>query len=119
MDFSAKEIILSIPEYFDPQKAGNRTLCVVYHIHDSGAGDGVWTVTVQGGACIVCEGEPEVYDTKVYLTEAIYKRIVQGRLDIQKLAYTSGAIRYYGNTLGHSELNSYCKLPWLKGIIAI
>jgi hypothetical protein len=45
------------------------------------------------------------------MTAEVYGRILKGQLDFTRVAYSVGAIRYYGNTLGHRELNSYLTIP--------
>lgn len=108
-----------IVEYFDAAKAADRALTVVYEFHDSGTNDGAWTVSIAGGKCTLAKGEAEAYDSKFYMTAEVYRRILEGRLDISKLTYSTGAVRFFGNTLAHQELNSYISLPKGAGVAAL
>lgn len=118
-NYSVSAYLERIPVYFDPAKAPNRKMTVVYEIHDSGDRNGVWSVTVANGKCLLSKGEPERYDTKLYMTAEVYRRVLTGRLDISKLAYSTGAIRFYGNSLGHRELNAYLSIPKNAGVAAL
>jgi len=53
----------------------------------------------------------EEYDSLLYMTADAYHRILTGQLDFTRLAYSVGAIRFFGSTLGHRELNSYLTIP--------
>jgi len=110
-DYSVVDYLEKIVEYFDATKAGDRKMTVVYEFHDSGKNDGVWTISIADGICRLTEGEAELYDTKVYTTAEVYRRILTGRLDYARIAYSVGGIRFFGNTLGHRELNEYLTLP--------
>ncbi len=116
MSFSVKEHLDKIVEYFDPEKAGDNALTVVYVLHDSGENDGVWTVSIADGKIALTEGEAEHYDTKMRMTAEVYERIVKGWLDITRLAYLTGAVRYYGRSLGQQELQRYLTIPAGLGI---
>jgi len=118
-DFKVEEYLAKIPEYINPEKAADNKLTVVYEFHDSGENDGAWTVTISDGKCYLKKGEPEEYDTLMYMTAEVYHRILTGRLDHNWLTYSSGAVRYFGNTLGHRELNSYLSIPKGIGITAL
>ena len=119
-DYSVKEYLDKIPKYFDEGKvAEDRSLTVVYQIHDSGDNNGSWTVAIADKKCEITEGEAENFDTKLYMTAETYRRILTGRLDYVRLAYSTGAVRFYGNSLGHRELNSYVTIPQNAGIAAI
>lgn len=114
VDFKVKDYLKKIPLYFDPAKAADRRLTVVYEIHDSGDNDGAWTVVIASGKCEVSEGEAEQFDTKLYTTAEVYRRILTGLMEISRLPYSTGAVRFYGNSLGHRELNAYITIP--KGV---
>lgn len=118
-NYSVSAYLERIPVYFDPAKAPNRKMTVVYEIHDSGDRNGVWSVSIIDGKCLLSKGEPERYDTKLYMTAEVYRRVLTGRLDISKLAYSTGAIRFYGNSLGHRELNAYLSLLKDAGVAAL
>lgn len=118
-DYNVETYLEKIVEFFDPEKAKDRRLTVVYEFHDSGGNDGVWTVSIAGGKCILTKGEPEQCDTRLYMTAEVYRRILMGRLDFARLAYSVGAVRFFGNTLGHRELNHYLTLPKKAGVAAL
>ena len=118
-DYDVKTYLEKIVEYFDPKKAGANKLTVVYEFHDSGANDGAWTVTIADGKCSLAEGEAEHFNSKLYMTADTYRRILTGRLDFARLAYSVGAIRFFGSTLGHRELNAYITLPKGAGVAAL
>ena len=118
-DFSVEKYLMKIPEYFDPAKAGDRKLTVVYEFHDSGANDGAWTISIAGGECSLAKGEAEQFDSKFYMTAETYRRVLTGKLDYSKLTYSTGAIRFFGNTLSHIELNSYLTLPKGAGVAGL
>ena len=118
-DYNVETYLDKIAEYFDPAKAGDRELTVVYEFHDSGDNDGAWTVAIAGGVCTVSKGEAEQYESKFYMTAETYRRILTGKLDYSKLTYSTGAIRFFGNTLAHSELNSYLTLPKDCGVAGL
>ena len=118
-DFSVETYLRRIPEYFDPAKAGDRALTVVYDFHDSGANDGAWTVKIGGGKCTLEKGEAGVPDSVFYMTAETYRRILTGKLDYSKLTYSTGAIRFFGNTLAHSEMNAYLTIPKDAGVAAL
>ena len=118
-DFRVKAYLERIVRYFDAEKAGKRCMTVVYEIHDSKDNNGVWTISIANGKCELSEGEPENFDTKLYMTAEVYERIVTGRLEFGRLAYLTGAVRYYGNSLGHRELNSYLSIPKDAGVAAL
>jgi len=118
-EYSVSDYLEKIPEYFDAEKAADHELIVVYEFHDSGDNDGAWTVTVSDGKCSLSKGLADNYDTLLYLTADSYSRIISGKLDYIRLAYSTGAVRYFGNTLGHRELNSYLSLPKDAGVAAL
>ena len=110
-NYSVETYLNKIPMYFDPAKAKDRRLVVVYEFHDSGHNDGAWTVTIEDGKCTLTKGEAEEYESKFYMTADTYHRILTGQLDAVRLAYSVGAIRFFGNTIAHRELNSYLTIP--------
>jgi len=118
-DYSVETYLEKIVEYFDPAKAKDRRLIVVYEFHDSGANDGAWTISIDGGKCTLTKGEAEQFETKLYLTAETYSRILTSKLDYARLAYSTGAVRFFGNTLGHRELNEYITLPKNAGVAAL
>jgi len=118
-DFSVGTYLEKIPEYFDPAKALDRRFTIVYEFHDSGKNDGAWTVSIAEGKCTLSKGAAVQYDTLMYMTAETYRRILTGRLDFARLAYSVGAVRFFGNTLGHRELNSYLTLPKNAGVAAL
>lgn len=119
VDFSVETYLAKIPEYFDPAKAAAGKLTVVYEFHDSGVNDGAWTISVADGKCSLEKGEAERFDSKFYMTAETYRRILTGKLDYSKLTYSTGAIRFFGNTLAHRELNEYITLPKNAGVAAL
>ena len=122
-EYNVETYLKKIPEYFDATKAGQRVgdrrLVVVYEFHDSGSNDGLWTVIIDGGKCTLEKGETAPYETKMLLTADTYRRILSGKLDFARLAYSTGAVRFFGNSLGHRELNEYIKLPKDAGVAAL
>jgi len=118
-DYKVEEYLEKIPEYFDSEKAGDRKLVIVYEFHDSEKNDGAWTVTIADGKCSLKKGEAEEYDTLIYMTAEVYRRILMSRLDYARLAYSTGAVRFFGNTLGHRELNAYLSIPKKEGVAAL
>jgi len=118
-DFSVEAYLNNIVDFFDPEKAADRRLVVVYEFHDSGENDGAWTITIAEGKCTLTKGEAKEYDTKLYMTAETYRRILTGRLDFARHAYSTGAVRFYGNTLGHRELNDYITLPRNATVLAL
>ena len=118
-NYKVEDYLKKIPDFFNAEKAADRELTVVYEFHDSGDNDGAWTVAVTGGKCTVTKGEADRYDTLLYMTAESYRRILTGRLDFARLAYSVGAIRFFGNTLGHRELNDYLYIPKEAGIAAL
>ena len=118
-DYKVEEYLNRIPEYFDAGKAADNKLTVVYEIHDSGDNDGAWTVRIADGKCLLSKGAADEYDTLLYMTADTYRRILSGRLDFARLAYSTGAVRFFGNTLGHRELNEYLTLPKGAGVAAL
>lgn len=119
MGFSVIEHLKMICDYFDRDKADEAELKVVYEIHDSGDQNGTWTVCIKDGTCALQEGESEGYDTKLTMTAEVYERMVTGKLDVTRLSYLTGAVRYTGNTLGHRELLSYLTIPQDVGVVAL
>jgi len=118
-DYSVETYLKKIPECFDPAKAQGRSLTVVYEFHDSGENDGAWTVAIADGKCSLSKGEAEQYDTLMYMTAETYRRMLMGRLDFARLAYSVGAVRFFGNTLGHRELNEYITIPKDAGVAVL
>jgi len=118
-DYNVETFLQKIPEYFDPAKALDRRLTIVYELHDSGGNNGAWTVSIADGKCTLSKGDTESFDSKLYMTADTYRRILMGRLDFARLAYSTGAIRFFGSTLGHRELNQYITLPKNAGIAAL
>jgi len=118
-DYKVEDYLKKIPEYFNSERAGDRKLTVVYEFHDSGENDGAWTINIVDGKCTLLKGEAENYDTLLYTTAESYRRILMGRLEVARLAYSVGAIRYFGHTLGHRELNDYLIIPKDAGVAAL
>jgi len=118
-EYTVSDYLEKIPDYFDAKKAADRELVIVYEFHDSGDNNGAWTVTITDGMCTLLKGAADEYDTLIYMTAETYRRVLTGRLDFARLAYSTGAIRYFGNTLGHRELNSYLTLPKDAGVMAL
>ncbi|MCL2008629.1 MAG: hypothetical protein FWG77_11165 [Treponema sp.] len=110
-DYIVENYLKKIPQFFDRTKAKDRKLIIVYEFHDSGKNDGVWTIAIADGNCTLSKGEAVNYDTKLYMTADTYNRILSGRLDFTRLAYSTGAVRYFGSTLGHREMNAYLTIP--------
>jgi alkyl sulfatase BDS1-like metallo-beta-lactamase superfamily hydrolase len=118
-DYKVEAYLELIPKYFDAGKAEDKKLTVVYEIHDSGENDGAWTVQIANGKCSLSKGAVDEYDTLLYMTADSYRRILSGRLDFARLAYSTGAVRFFGNTLGHRELNEYLTIPKGAGVAAL
>jgi len=118
-DYNVETYLEKITEYFNAGKAVDNKLTVVYEIHDSGDNDGVWTVKIADGKCLLSKGAVDEYDTLLYMTADTYRRILSGRLDFARLAYSTGAVRFFGNTLGHRELNEYLTIPKGAGVAAL
>ena len=118
-DYSVETYLNKIPECFDPAKAAGRNMTVVYEFHDSGSNDGAWTISIKDGKCSLSKGGSEQFDSWLYMTAETYRRILMGRLDYARLAYSTGAVRFFGSTLGHRELNSYLTLPKNAEIAAL
>ena len=118
-DYRVETYLIKIVDFFDASKAADRELTVVYEFHGSGVNDGAWTVSIAGGKCALAKGDSEKYDSKFYMTADVYRRILEGKLDISKLTYSTGAIRFFGSTLAHQELNSYLTLPKGAGVAAL
>ena len=118
-DYKVEAYLELIPEYFDAGKAADNKLTVVYEIHDSGENNGAWTVRIADGKCTLSKGAVDEYDTLLYMTADSYRRILSGRLDYARLAYSTGAVRFFGNTLGQRELNEYLTIPKGAGVAAL
>jgi len=118
-DYKVETYLKKIPEYFDSGKAGDRKLIVIYEFHDSGDNNGSWMVSIVDGKCTLSKDAAGEYDTLLYMTSDAYRRIISGRLDFARLAYSTGAIRFFGNTLGHRELNEYLTIPKGAGVAAL
>ena len=118
-NYSIESYLELIPEYFDAGKAVDNDLTVVYEIHDSGDNDGAWTVRIADGKCSLSKGAVDEYDTLLYMTADSYRRILSGQLDFARLAYSTGVVRFFGNTLGHRELNEYLTIPKGAGVAAL
>jgi len=118
-NYSVESYLERIPEYFDAVKAADNKLTIIYEIHDSGVNDGVWTVRIADGKCSLSTGAVDEYDTLLYMTADSYRRILSGRLDFARLAYSTGVVRFFGNTLGHRELNEYLTIPKDAGVAAL
>ena len=118
-DYKVEDYLEKIPEYFDAGKATDNELTVVYEIHDSGENDGAWSVRIADGKCSLSKGAVDEYDTLLYMTADSYRRILSGKLDFARLAYSTGTIRFFGNTLGHRELNEYLTIPKDAGVAAL
>jgi len=118
-DYKVETYLEKIPECFNARKAADRKLTVVYEFHDSGENDGAWTINIADGKCLLSKGGTDEYDTLLYMTAEVYRRILSGRLDFARLAYSTGAVRFFGNTLGHRELNEYLTLPKDAGVAAL
>jgi len=118
-DYKVETYLEKIPIYFDAKKAADRKLTVVYEFHDSGDNNGAWTVSISDGKCLLSKGMPDNYDTLLYTTADAYRRILSGRLDFARLAYSTGAVRFFGNTLGHRELNACLTIPKNAGVVAL
>ena len=118
-DFNVELYLELIPDYFDAGKAADNELTVVYEIHDSGKNNGTWTVRIANGKCSLSKGAVDEYDSLLYMTADSYRRILSGKLDFARLAYSTGAIRFFGNTLGHRELNEYLTIPKGAGVAAL
>ena len=119
-DYRVQDYLEKIVQFFDASKvADGRRLTVVYEFHDSGSNDGVWTVHIADGQCSLTQGEAEQYDTRMYMTTETYRRLMTGKLDMARLAYSTGAVRFFGNSLGQRELNSYLTFPKNAGIAVL
>lgn len=118
MAFSVKDCMLKICEYFDPAKAGDRKMTLVYKFRDNEKVDGVYTIRIENGTCTLEDGEAPDFTTKmVFFTEG-YERIVQGKMWLLS-AYWNGTVRYIGETLGWEELQTYLTIPADSGIAAL
>ena len=110
-NYDVEAYLNKIVKYFDPAKASDRRLVVVYEFHDSGKNDGAWTISIADGKCQLTKGDTQEFDTKLYMTAEAYRLMLSGKVDYARLAYSTGAVRYFGNTLGHRELNWYLAIP--------
>lgn len=118
-DYDVETYLRKIEEYFDPAKASDRKMTVVYEFHDSGKNDGSWTVAIANGKCALKKGDTEQCDSRFYMTAETYRRILMGLMEITKLPYSTGAVRFFGNTLAHQELNHYLNIPKGAGVAAL
>jgi len=118
-DFDVEDYLKKITQYFDAEKAAGIKLIIVYEFHDSGKNDGAWTIRINDGKCLLEKGIADDFNTSLYMTAETYRRILMGRLDYARLAYSTGAVRFFGSTLGHRELNSYLSIPKEAGIAAL
>lgn len=119
MKMSVCEYLEKICDFFDPEKAGNRRLVLVYKIHDSGENDGTWTIHIEGGKCELRQGEEADYNVKMLMTAETYERIVTGKLPLGYLSYVNGDVRYFGEMLGYEEMQTFLTIPENEGIIAL
>ena len=118
-NYDVEEYLQKIPLFFDPVKAGNKRLIVVYEFHDSGKNDGAWTITIANGKCSLSKGAVDECESRLYMTADTYHRILTGQLDYSRLTYSTGAIRFFGSTLAHRELNSYLTIPKTAHLAAL
>ncbi|UWP58306.1 hypothetical protein [Ruminococcus gauvreauii] len=118
MGFSVKEHLEKIPVFFDPDKYTGRKLVLIYKINRSGENDGVWTVRIQNGTCVLEEGESSDFTGRMLMTAEVYERIVTGKMD-HDLAYWIGAVLYAGSMLNFQELQTFLTIPENSGIIAL
>ncbi len=118
MEFNVREYLEKICDYFDKDKAGERRLCLVYKIHDSGQNDGSWTVRIEDGICTLSEEDAGDCTLRMLMTAETYERMIHGRM-MSVLAYLTGAVRYQGLMLAHEELQSCLTIPPDSGIIVL
>jgi len=118
-DYNVETYLGKIAEYFDAAKAGDRRLTVVYEFHDSGENDGEWTIVISEGKCTLSKGGANDCDSRFYMTAEVYRRILTGYMEISKIPYSTGAVRFFGNTLAQRELNEYLTIPKNAGVAAL
>lgn len=87
---TAREIIMTLPTRFRPEKAGTETMVIHYDI--TGAEGGKFTIHTEAGKCKVSEGWVGKADCLISLPDTLYADLELGRANPQT-AFMSGQIQ--------------------------
>jgi putative sterol carrier protein len=91
---SASEVILEMPDHFDPVKAGDMNVAVQFAL--SGDGGGNWYVRIADGKCEVRAGILDEPQATIKMAADDYVKMTAGELNAM-VAFISGRIKVVGN----------------------
>ena len=91
---TASEVILEMPDHFDPVKAGDLNVAVQFALSGNGGGD--WYVRIADGKCDVRAGVLESPQATIKMDAEDYVRMTAGELNAM-VGFLSGRIKVTGN----------------------
>lgn len=103
-EMTARDLILRLPEAFQPDKAQGVNATIQYTLTGEGGGD--WYVVIAEGTCTVHEGKAEKADVTLTMAAQDFVDIAAGRLDAMK-AFMSGKLKVSGNMMLATRLTSF------------
>jgi len=91
---TATELIKNLPNVLTPERIGNLTATILFHL--TGQESGFWTITLKDSRCSVSEGKVENPNFSVTIDSQVYKNLIEGRLN-PMAAFMQGKIRVSGD----------------------
>ncbi|WP_448594305.1 SCP2 sterol-binding domain-containing protein [Thermoflexus hugenholtzii] len=106
-ELTARDVILRMPEAFQPDKAQGVSATIQYSLTGEGGGD--WYLVISEGTCTVHEGKAEKADVTLTMDARDFVDIATGKLDAMK-AFMSGKLKVSGNMMLATRLTSFFRI---------
>ncbi|WP_376792795.1 SCP2 sterol-binding domain-containing protein [Thermoflexus sp.] len=106
-ELTARDVIMRMPEAFQPDKAQGVSATIQYSLTGEGGGD--WYLVIAQGACSVHEGKAEKADVTLTMDAQDFVDIATGKLDAMK-AFMSGKLKVSGNMMLATRLTSFFRI---------
>lgn len=91
---TARDLVMSMPKYFKPEKAQGVNAVIQYHLTGEGGGD--WIIRIEDGKCTVEEGVAENPTLTLRMDAQDYVDLIAGRLD-GMTAFMTGQLQLEGD----------------------
>ncbi|MCX7689191.1 SCP2 sterol-binding domain-containing protein [Thermoflexus sp.] len=104
---TARDVIMRMPEAFQPDKAQGVNATIQYSLTGEGGGD--WYIVIAEGACSVHEGKAEKADVTLTMDAQDFVDIATGKLDAMK-AFMGGKLKVSGNMMLATRLTSFFRI---------
>ena len=91
---TAEELIVTMPEYFRPEKAKGENAIIQFKLSGEGGGD--WYAIIKDGTCTVEKGVSESADATIMMKASDYVKLATGKLGGMR-AFLTGKVKTSGD----------------------